>query len=108
MKTAKTVARYSLLATDLGLLLLRHAAQDGRWFRVALASGAGAGQHLNGRAFVAGEPLGHESGLAEPGLALGAIVAVDVWKTTPFMALLLLSGLTLVPAEPPALRMPTD
>ena len=31
--------------------------------------------------------------LASPTLALPAIVAVDVWKTTPFMALLLLAGL---------------
>lgn len=32
-------------------------------------------------------------------LALWALVAVDVWKTTPFMALLLLAGLQLVPAD---------
>lgn len=34
--------------------------------------------------------------LAEPGLALLSIVAVDVWKTTPFAALLLLAGLQMI------------
>ena len=36
---------------------------------------------------------------ADPDLALWAIVAVDVWKTTPFMALLILAALQLLPAE---------
>ena len=31
--------------------------------------------------------------------ALGVIILAEVWKTTPFMALLLLAGLALVPAE---------
>lgn len=37
--------------------------------------------------------------LANPNLALPAIVAVDVWKTTPFMALLLLAGLQVIPSD---------
>ena len=37
--------------------------------------------------------------LANPATALPAIIAVDVWKTTPFMALLLLAGLQLVPTD---------
>lgn len=37
--------------------------------------------------------------LAEPGLALAAVIAVDVWKTTPFAALLLLAGLQLIPPQ---------
>lgn len=37
--------------------------------------------------------------LAEPSLALPAIVSVDVWKTTPFMALLLLAGLQVIPED---------
>lgn len=37
--------------------------------------------------------------LANPNLVLPAIVAVDVWKTTPFMALLLLAGLQLIPSD---------
>ena len=36
---------------------------------------------------------------ADPALALPALIAVDVWKTTPFMALLLLAGLQMLPAE---------
>jgi trehalose/maltose transport system permease protein len=37
--------------------------------------------------------------LANPATALPAIIAVDVWKTTPFMALLLLAGLQLIPGD---------
>lgn len=36
---------------------------------------------------------------ANPGLALTAVVLVDVWKTTPFMTLLILAALQLVPVE---------
>jgi trehalose/maltose transport system permease protein len=36
---------------------------------------------------------------ADPDLALWAVVAVDVWKTTPFMALLILAALQLLPGE---------
>jgi len=32
-------------------------------------------------------------------LALAAVIAVDVWKTTPFMALLLLAALQMLPRE---------
>lgn len=35
--------------------------------------------------------------LAEDSLALFTVVAVDVWKTTPFMALLILAGLQTIP-----------
>jgi len=37
--------------------------------------------------------------LGLPNTALWAIIAVDVWKTTPFMALLILAGLQLIPEE---------
>ncbi|MCC7024286.1 MAG: sugar ABC transporter permease [Thermomicrobiales bacterium] len=37
--------------------------------------------------------------LANPATALPAIIAVDVWKTTPFMALLLLAGLQLISTD---------
>jgi trehalose/maltose transport system permease protein len=37
--------------------------------------------------------------IANPATALPAIIAVDVWKTTPFMALLLLAGLQVIPGE---------
>jgi trehalose/maltose transport system permease protein len=40
-----------------------------------------------------------QSLLANPDTALWALVAVDVWKTTPFMALLLLAGLQSIPTD---------
>ena len=36
---------------------------------------------------------------ADPDLAMAAVIAVDVWKTTPFMALLLLAALQMLPGE---------
>jgi trehalose/maltose transport system permease protein len=36
---------------------------------------------------------------ADPSTAMWAVVMVDVWKTTPFMALLLLAGLQMIPAD---------
>lgn len=36
---------------------------------------------------------------ADPELSMAAIIAVDVWKTTPFMALLLLAALQMLPEE---------
>jgi trehalose/maltose transport system permease protein len=36
---------------------------------------------------------------ASPDTAMWAVVMVDVWKTTPFMALLLLAGLQMIPAD---------
>jgi len=40
-----------------------------------------------------------QSLVANPDTALWALGAVDVWKTTPFMALLLLAGLQSIPAD---------
>jgi len=37
--------------------------------------------------------------LADPAGALAAIIAADVWKTTPFAALILLAGLQTIPSE---------
>ena len=37
--------------------------------------------------------------LSDPSLAMNAIVSVDVWKTTPFVALLLLAGLQTIPSQ---------
>lgn len=37
--------------------------------------------------------------MADPDLSLFTIVLVDVWKTTPFMALLILAALQMVPAD---------
>ena len=36
---------------------------------------------------------------ADPDLAMSAVIMVDVWKTTPFMALLILAGLQMLPAD---------
>jgi trehalose/maltose transport system permease protein len=36
---------------------------------------------------------------AQPSTSLGAVAAVDIWKTTPFVALLLLAGLQVIPGE---------
>jgi multiple sugar transport system permease protein len=37
--------------------------------------------------------------LVRPELTIWAMVAAEIWKTTPFMALLLLAGLQLIPSE---------
>ncbi|NDJ61387.1 MAG: sugar ABC transporter permease [Chloroflexi bacterium] len=37
--------------------------------------------------------------LASPALQIPSLVAIDVWKTTPFMALLLLAGLQTIPSD---------
>jgi trehalose/maltose transport system permease protein len=37
--------------------------------------------------------------ISQPSTALPSVVAVDVWKTTPFVALLLLAGLQVIPGD---------
>jgi trehalose/maltose transport system permease protein len=37
--------------------------------------------------------------IAEPSTALASVCLVDIWKTTPFVALLLLAGLQVIPTE---------
>jgi len=37
--------------------------------------------------------------LSDPTFQLPAMIVIDVWKTTPFMALLMLAGLQLIPAD---------
>lgn len=37
--------------------------------------------------------------IAEPGLSMWAVVIADVWKTVPFMALMLLAALQMVPSD---------
>lgn len=37
--------------------------------------------------------------LAEPHLAMASVIVADVWKTTPFVALLVLAGLQMVPRD---------
>jgi len=37
--------------------------------------------------------------VADPVLTMPSLIAIDVWKTTPFMALLLLAGLQIIPGD---------
>lgn len=37
--------------------------------------------------------------VADPNLVMPSLIAIDVWKTTPFMALLLLAGLQIIPGD---------
>ncbi len=37
--------------------------------------------------------------ISDPSTALGSVCAVDIWKTTPFVALLLLAGLQVIPQD---------
>ena len=37
--------------------------------------------------------------ISDPSTALGSVAAVDIWKTTPFVALLLLAGLQVIPND---------
>jgi trehalose/maltose transport system permease protein len=37
--------------------------------------------------------------IADPSTALAAVCAVDIWKTTPFVALLLLAGMQVIPQD---------
>jgi trehalose/maltose transport system permease protein len=41
----------------------------------------------------------HEAFISQPSTALASVAAVDIWKTTPFVALLLLAGLQVIPKE---------
>ena len=50
--------------------------------------------------FLAVTGVGRRPFLAQPGTALAAIVAADVWQWTPFVVLMLYSGLQSLPAEP--------
>lgn len=52
--------------------------------------------HLLMQAHLIAEPL---AWTASPSLSMLAIVLVDVWKTTPFMALLILAALQMVPSD---------
>jgi ABC-type sugar transport system permease subunit len=44
-------------------------------------------------------PLAHTTWLAGPWTAWAAILAADAWRNTPFMAIVLLAGLQVIPAE---------
>ena len=63
-------------------------------WRLMFQPGIGIFQYL-------GEHIGLISGpvLSDPTLLLIAAIVIDVWKTTPFMALLLLAGLQVIPGD---------
>ncbi len=44
-------------------------------------------------------PLAHTTWLAEKWTSWGAILAADAWRNTPFMAIVLLAGLQVIPTE---------
>lgn len=46
-----------------------------------------------------GIPGGDVVWLGEPGYAMAVVVLADVWKTTPFVALLVLAGLQVIPSD---------
>jgi len=46
-----------------------------------------------------GMPAGNIVWLGEPGYAMAVVVLADVWKTTPFAALIILAGLQVIPQE---------
>jgi multiple sugar transport system permease protein len=56
----------------------------------------GMANDLLARLGLLGEPV---AWLAHPGTAMGALVVADAWKTTPFVALILLAGLQGIPQE---------
>jgi trehalose/maltose transport system permease protein len=44
--------------------------------------------------------IGHSRAwISDPSTALASVCAVDIWKTTPFVALLLLAGLQVIPQD---------
>lgn len=56
----------------------------------------GMANDLLSRLGLLGEPV---AWLAQPGTAMAALVIADAWKTTPFVALILLAGLQGIPAD---------
>lgn len=98
------------LALGLGLALLLHERLPGRgWFRAAalipwaiptVVSARLWEWMLNADYGLVNYLLGtSENWLGTPGLAMHAVIAADVWKTTPFAALLLLAGLQVIPED---------
>ncbi|MGH9244589.1 MAG: carbohydrate ABC transporter permease [Acidimicrobiales bacterium] len=44
-------------------------------------------------------PLGHMIWLGKPGLAMGSVIAVHVWRIVPLAAVIIMAGLTAIPDE---------
>jgi trehalose/maltose transport system permease protein len=63
-------------------------------WRLMFQPGIGIFQYLSETIGLIGRPV-----LSDPTLLLITAIIIDVWKTTPFMALLLLAGLQVIPGE---------
>src|SRR5215203_5911191 len=63
-------------------------------WRLMFQPGIGIFQFWAGKIGIVSGPV-----LSDPTLLLIAAILIDVWKTTPFMALLLLAGLQVIPGE---------
>lgn len=102
------------LALGLGLALLMHGLWRGRglfraavmvpWAIPTVVSGLLWAWIFNDRlgpanAVLAAAGLDPVAWLAGPGTAWAALMAAEVWKTTPFVALILLAGLQMIPRE---------
>jgi multiple sugar transport system permease protein len=44
-------------------------------------------------------PLGHTVWLGKPGLAMGSVIAVHVWRLVPLAAVIIMAGITAIPDE---------
>jgi multiple sugar transport system permease protein len=55
---------------------------------------------LNGALQLGGVDTSRLTWLADPSVALAAVIVVDVWEWTPFVFLILLAGLQAIPEEP--------
>src|SRR4051794_31039342 len=69
------------------------AAQMWKWM---LSDQAGVINDLGQKSHIISHP---HAWISEPATALWAVCAVDIWKTTPFVALLLLAGLQVIPGD---------
>jgi trehalose/maltose transport system permease protein len=69
------------------------AAQMWKWM---LSDQAGVINDLGQKTHIISHP---HAWISEPATALWAVCAVDIWKTTPFVALLLLAGLQVIPGD---------
>ncbi len=98
------------LVLGLAIALVMHRAVGRRWLRAAVLLPYGIVTVVSGfswryalaldTGFVNGWlGLGDFAWFAHPASSLAAICASEIWKTTPFMSLLLLAGLSQVPEE---------
>ncbi|MEV5597193.1 sugar ABC transporter permease [Streptomyces sp. NPDC052496] len=110
--TAVTVLLELVLGTAAALVLERLGAARGRllallllpWALINVVAAQLFGYLFNGTygglTWLFEQVLGHQPDiLGQPASAMGAMVVVDVWKTTPFVAIVVLAGLMLIPGD---------